>query len=155
MATKGNSFRGLDMRELEGGIGGGMSSGYRSPGAMETIAKVGGPAALVALGGAGGSQMIKNAREKREAEDREAAAEMKRESRGVEKTSSDRSREAAAEASLQRKTNKAAEEASKDMGMKKGGSVSSASKRADGAAVKGKTRGTMVTMCGGGMAKRK
>jgi len=35
----------------------------------------------------------------------------------------------------------------------KGGSVSSASKRADGIATKGKTRGTMI-MCGGGMTKR-
>lgn len=35
----------------------------------------------------------------------------------------------------------------------KGGSVSSASKRADGIATKGKTRGTMI-MCGGGMAKK-
>ena len=34
-----------------------------------------------------------------------------------------------------------------------GGSVSSASRRADGIATKGKTRGTMI-MCGGGMAKR-
>ena len=40
-------------------------------------------------------------------------------------------------------------------GMKKGGSVGSASKRADGIATKGKTRGTMITMCGGGMSKRK
>jgi hypothetical protein len=40
----------------------------------------------------------------------------------------------------------------KFMGMKKGGSVS---KRADGLAIKGKTRGTMITMCGGGMTKRK
>ena len=37
---------------------------------------------------------------------------------------------------------------------KKGGKVSSASSRADGCAVKGKTKGTMV-MCGGGMARRK
>lgn len=37
---------------------------------------------------------------------------------------------------------------------KKGGSVSSASKRADGIAQKGKTRGTMI-MCGGGMARGK
>jgi hypothetical protein len=35
--------------------------------------------------------------------------------------------------------------------MAKGGTASS---RADGIATKGKTRGTMVTMCGGGMAKR-
>lgn len=36
----------------------------------------------------------------------------------------------------------------------KGGKVSSASKRADGIATKGKTRGTMVAMCGGGMYKK-
>lgn len=36
-----------------------------------------------------------------------------------------------------------------------GGKIGSASKRADGAAIKGKTRGTMVTMCGGGMSKGK
>lgn len=35
-----------------------------------------------------------------------------------------------------------------------GGSISSASKRADGIAMKGKTRGTMVAMCGGGMYKK-
>ena len=39
--------------------------------------------------------------------------------------------------------------------MAKGGKVSSASKRADGIATKGKTRGTIVAMCGGGMMKRK
>jgi hypothetical protein len=37
---------------------------------------------------------------------------------------------------------------------KRGGSVSSASSRADGCAQRGKTRGTMV-MCSGGMAKGK
>jgi hypothetical protein len=36
---------------------------------------------------------------------------------------------------------------------KKGGSVGSASKRADGIATKGKTRGTMI-MCGGGKVKK-
>ena len=36
----------------------------------------------------------------------------------------------------------------------KGGSISSASKRADGIAMRGKTRGTMV-MCGGGYMKGK
>ena len=39
-------------------------------------------------------------------------------------------------------------------GMKKGGSVGGASKRADGCATKGKTKGTMVKMCGGGYAKK-
>ena len=37
-------------------------------------------------------------------------------------------------------------------GYAKGGSVGSASKRADGIATKGKTRGTMITMKGGGYA---
>ena len=37
--------------------------------------------------------------------------------------------------------------------MKSGGSVG-ASKRADGCATKGKTKGTMVKMCGGGMARK-
>ena len=36
--------------------------------------------------------------------------------------------------------------------MAKGGTASA---RADGAATKGKTKGTMIAMCGGGMAKRK
>ena len=45
------------------------------------------------------------------------------------------------------------EKRKKQMGapMKKGGKVSSASKRADGCAIKGKTRGTMITMKNGGM----
>lgn len=38
---------------------------------------------------------------------------------------------------------------------KKGGKVSSASKRADGIAERGKTRGTTITMCGGGYMKGK
>jgi len=39
--------------------------------------------------------------------------------------------------------------------MKKGGAVkSSASKRADGCCIKGKTKGTMITMAKGGMAKK-
>jgi hypothetical protein len=42
----------------------------------------------------------------------------------------------------------------KEEGYKKGGKVGSASKRADGIAQKGKTRGTIV-MCGGGYMKGK
>ena len=42
-----------------------------------------------------------------------------------------------------------------EMELKSGGRVSSASKRADGIAERGKTRGTMVAMCGGGYTKRK
>ena len=46
------------------------------------------------------------------------------------------------------------DEEAPEMGMKRGGSVGSASKRADGIAQKGKTRGTIV-MCGGGYMKGK
>ena len=46
-------------------------------------------------------------------------------------------------------------EKSRTTAFKKGGSVGSASKRADGIAVRGKTRGEIVAMCGGGMAKGK
>jgi hypothetical protein len=38
----------------------------------------------------------------------------------------------------------------KDEGYAKGGSVGSASKRADGCATKGKTKGTMIAMRNGG-----
>jgi hypothetical protein len=126
-----------DMELLEGGGAGGMGggSGRRSPSTLETAGMVGGPAALVFAGGAGGSKLIQNAREKREAE---AAAEAKREASEDKKTSTDRAREEAAEMKLQERTDKAYENASK--GMKNGGSASS---RADGIAVKGKTRGRM------------
>jgi len=134
----GKYVRGLDYIELEGGGRGSGGGGYRSPSAFETISKVGGPAALVAAGGAGGSEMIKSAREKREAEARESAAEMKRESRGVQKTSSDRARESQAESTMQNKVDKAYEDARKNMA--KGGTASS---RADGCCTKGKTRGKM------------
>ena len=42
-----------------------------------------------------------------------------------------------------------------EMELKSGGRVSSASRRADGIAQRGKTRGTTVVMCGGGYAKGK
>ena len=42
-----------------------------------------------------------------------------------------------------------------EYGMKKGGGVGSASRRADGAAQRGKTSATMVKMAGGGMAKKR
>ena len=45
-------------------------------------------------------------------------------------------------------------EKSRTTPFKKGGNVSSASKRADGVAQRGKTKGTMVAMCGGGMYKK-
>ena len=54
-----------------------------------------------------------------------------------------------------RKTDADSQAYDKAMGMKKGGSVGSASKRADGIAQRGKTRGTTITMCGGGYMKGK
>ena len=90
-------------------------------------------------------------REKDEAAKRESDAEMKRESRGVQKPANfdaiEEAKQDAADARARKKI--------KDMGYKKGGSVSSASKRADGIATKGKTKGKMIAMCGGGMYKGK
>jgi hypothetical protein len=71
---------------------------------------------------------------------RESDAEMKRESRGIKKPANfdaiQESKQDAADAKARKKIS--------DMGYKKGGSVSSASKRADGCCIKGKTRGKMV-----------
>jgi hypothetical protein len=67
---------------------------------------------------------------------REAAAEMKRESRGVAKPANfDAVEESKRDAQDARDRAKI-----KSMGFKKGGSVGSASKRADGCAIRGKTR---------------
>jgi len=78
--------------------------------------------------------------ERRDAKKRESDAEMKRESRGVPKPANfdaiQESKQDAKDAADRKKIS--------DMGYKKGGSVSSASKRADGCCVKGKTRGKMV-----------
>jgi hypothetical protein len=77
---------------------------------------------------------------------READAGMKRESRGVQKPSNfDAIQEAKQDVIDARARKKIS-----DMGYKSGGSVSSASKRADGCATKGKTKGTMIKMNYGG-----
>ena len=74
--------------------------------------------------------------ERRNAKKREADAEIKRESRGIEKPANfdaiQESKQDAKDAADRKKIS--------DMGYKKGGSVSSASKRADGIAIRGKTR---------------
>ena len=71
---------------------------------------------------------------------REASAEMKRESRGIPKPYNfdaiQEAKQDAIDANSRKKIS--------DMGYKKGGSVGSASKRADGCCIKGKTRGKMV-----------
>ena len=71
---------------------------------------------------------------------REAGAEMKRESRGIPKPYNfdaiEEAKQNVVDANARKKIS--------DMGYKKGGSVGSASKRADGCCIKGKTRGKMV-----------
>ena len=102
-------------------------------------------AGLVAIGNAD-SEMNKLANARREREQREADAEMKRESRGVPKPANfDAIQEAKRDAQ-----DAAARKKISDMGYAGGGKVSSASKRADGCATKGKTKGTMVKMNYGG-----
>ena len=82
----------------------------------------------------------KVADDKKSKADREAASEMKRESRGVPKpTNFD-----AIEEAKQEVKDAADRKKISDMGHKKGGVISSASSRADGIATKGKTRGKFV-----------
>lgn len=64
---------------------------------------------------------------------------------------SDTKKAAMDEAQAAKDTAAATEAYDKVVGKKGGGYV----KAADGIATKGKTKGTMVTMCGGGMSKRK
>jgi hypothetical protein len=93
-------------------------------------------------GGIGAAHLIKKKNE-RDAEEkdknqREADAEMKRESRGVKKPANfgilEEAKQDAKDAAARKKIS--------DMGYAKGGMT--ASKRADGCCVKGKTRGKMV-----------
>ena len=74
--------------------------------------------------------------ERRDAKKREDDAEIKRESRGVPKPANfdaiEESKQDAQDAADRKKIS--------DMGHKKGGVISSASKRADGCAIRGKTR---------------
>ena len=112
----------------------------RGGGGLRKAAEIG----AIAAGGAGiMSGPIKVASltgekelERRDAKKREAAAEMKRESRGVEKPANfdaiEESKQDAKDAADRKKIS--------DMGHKKGGVISSASKRADGCAIRGKTR---------------
>jgi hypothetical protein len=95
-------------------------------------------------GGIGAAHLIKKKNERdaeqKDKNQREADAEMKRESRGVKKPANFGILEEA------KQENKDAADRKKisDMGYKEGGKVSSASKRADGCCIKGKTRGKMV-----------
>ena len=96
-----------------------------------------------------GIKRVAEAEEKKKNADkdkREADAEMKRESRGIEKPANfDAMQESIQEAKDSRDRKKIS-----DMGYAGGGKVSSASSRADGCATKGKTKGTMIKMNYGG-----
>ena len=113
---------------------------------FKTLENNAGPALLAGSGAAGYADY--KLTKQREQDKSEAASEMKRESRGVPKPANfDAIQEAKQDAK-----DAAARKKISDMGYKKGGKVSSASSRADGCAVKGKTRATMITMKGGGYA---
>jgi len=137
----------MDNQPLEGGArGGGGGSGRKG-----LLTDMSPKAALTALGSTVAAptaflvgSAIKRNKEIDEnyeaaAKKREAAAEMKRESRGVEKSGTDKAREAAKVISDDEKYTKETPEQK----YAKGGKVSSASSRADGCCVKGKTRGKM------------
>jgi hypothetical protein len=97
-----------------------------------------GPALLAGSGAAGYADY--KLTKQREQNKNEAAAEMKRESRGVAKPANfDAVEESKRDAQDARDRAKI-----KSMGFKEGGKVSSASSRADGCATKGKTRGKFV-----------
>ena len=96
-----------------------------------------GPALLAGSGAAGYADY--KLTKQREQDKSEADAEMKRESRGIKKPANFD----AIEESKQDAKDAAARKKISDMGHKKGGMISSASSRADGIAVKGKTRGKM------------
>jgi len=97
-----------------------------------------GPALLAGSGAAGYADY--KLTKQREQDKSEADAEMKRESRGIQKPANfDAKQESIQDAKDAKDRAKI-----KSMGYAKGGKVSSASKRADGCVTKGKTRGKMV-----------
>jgi hypothetical protein len=118
--------------------GGGSGGGSRSSGSYIKSQKAPLTAAGVGTAATVGTiyKDMKNAQD-----EREAAAELKRESRGVRKNSTDLARDEAREMKSQNENEKASDAASKDMGFAKGGSASA---RADGCCTKGKTRGKMM-----------
>ena len=105
---------------------------------FKAMEEYGGPAALAGSGAVGYADY--KLTKQREQDKSEAAAEMKRESRGVSKPANfdaiQESKQDAKDAADRKKIS--------DMGHKKGGVISSASSRADGIATKGKTRGRFI-----------
>ena len=121
------------VNEYDENRGGGVGTSMLKEAALATGAAAG----LYGVGKAD-REMTKLGDERREREQREAASEMKRESRGVKKpVNFDAIQEAKQDAKDAKDRKKIS-----DMGYAKGGMT--ASKRADGCCVKGKTRGKMV-----------
>ena len=121
------------VNEYDENRGGGVGTSMLKEAALATGAAAG----LYGVGKAD-REMTKLGDERREREQREAASEMKRESRGVKKPANF---DAIQEAKQDAKDAKDRKKIS-DMGYAKGGMT--ASKRADGCCVKGQTRGKMV-----------
>lgn len=120
---------GMDEQPLEGGARGG--------GGSSTFKEVGLP--LAGIGSfAGAAKMTMDATKEKAEKDRQAAAEVKRESRGVEKSGTDKARDAAKVIADDEKYTKK----TKEQDYAKGGMT--ASSRADGIAQRGKTRGTII-----------
>ena len=142
------------VNEYDENRGGGYNipqyTGKKADNTMSNIAMgMGVPAgAALVAGNIGRGDREAAQREKVAEMKRESDAEMKRESRGIPKPANfDAMQESIQDAKDAKDRKKIS-----DMGYKKGGKVSSASKRGDGIATKGKTRGTMITMKGGGCA---
>ena len=128
---------GMDNQPLEGGGGGGSGIASKIGNALTAAGAAG--VAATPIGVAYKANELAKERKADAAMKREAAAEMKRESRGVEKSGTDKARDAAKVISDDEKYTKERPEQK----LAKGGKVSSASSRADGCCVKGKTRGKM------------
>ena len=137
--------RRLDDKPNSGG-GGGYNipqyTGKKADNTMSNIAAGMGIPAGIALVASRVGEGDRNAAQREKAADakRESDAEMKRESRGIKKPANfdaiEESKRDAKDAKDRAKI--------KSMGYAKGGSVGSASKRADGCVTKGKTKGKFV-----------
>ena len=128
---------------------------------FKAMEQYGGPAALAGSGAAGYADYRLS--KQREQDKSEADAEMKRESRGVQKPANFDAIEQAKQEAKDRKAAKLQEKAYNESltteSKKKGGMVKkmasggmTASSRADGIASKGKTKGMMIAMNKGGKA---
>ena len=137
--------RRLDDKPNSGG-GGGYNipqyTGKKADNTMSNIAAGMGIPAGIALVASRVGEGDRNAAQREKAADakRESDAEMKRESRGIQKpVNFDAMQESIQDAKDAKDRAKI-----KSMGYAKGGTVSSASKRADGCVTKGKTKGKFV-----------